>query len=179
MVACEIHPARRWLRDRCELDAAQQAIGRALDIYDAFPPVGRIGYAEALGARSHLRQQLHDERVPRSTFAHPSSILSKHQYEARPALLGAYAEPLRSTSEAAASRMRKRSRRLQHRPRAARHARSGARRHRLRRRLRRRRRARRSVRARRRRCERRGVGREAQRQPLVGRRPAGYHDEQY
>jgi hypothetical protein len=77
---------------RCELDAAQQAIGRALDIYERFLPTAEIGYAEALGARSHLREQLHDEAGAALDLSRSIELLSKHQHEARPALLGAYAE---------------------------------------------------------------------------------------
>jgi hypothetical protein len=77
---------------RCELDAAQQAIGRALAIYERFLPSAEIGYAEALGARSHLREQLHDEAGAALDLSRSIEILSKHQHEARPALLGAYAE---------------------------------------------------------------------------------------
>jgi tetratricopeptide (TPR) repeat protein len=78
--------------NRCQLDAAQQAIGRALDIYERFLPSAEVGYAEALGARSHLREQLHDEAGAALDLSRSIEILSKHQLEARPALLGAYAE---------------------------------------------------------------------------------------
>jgi hypothetical protein len=77
---------------RCELDAARQAIGRAIDIYERLLPTAEVGYAEALGARSHLREQLHDEVGAALDLSRSIELLSKHQPEARPALLGAYAE---------------------------------------------------------------------------------------
>jgi tetratricopeptide (TPR) repeat protein len=76
---------------RCELDAARQAIGRAIDIYERLLPSAEIGYAEALGARSHLRQKLHDEAGAALDLSRSIELLSKHG-EARPALLGAYTE---------------------------------------------------------------------------------------
>jgi hypothetical protein len=77
---------------RCELDAARHAIGRALEIYERFLPSSELGYAEALGARSHLREQLHDGVGAALDLSQSIDILSRHQREALPALLGAYAE---------------------------------------------------------------------------------------
>ena len=77
---------------RCELDAARQAIERALEIYERFLPSSEVGYAEALGARSHLRKQLQDGAGAARDLSHSIDILSRHQREALPALLGAYAE---------------------------------------------------------------------------------------
>src|SRR5256885_13668093 len=77
---------------RCELDAARQAIGRAIDIYERFLPSAELGYAEALGARSHLREQLQDGPGAALDLSRSIEILSRHQTEALPALLGAYAE---------------------------------------------------------------------------------------
>src|SRR5262249_4496032 len=77
---------------RCDLDAARKVIGRAIEIYEHASPSDDIGYAEALGARSHLREQLHDEAGAALDLSHSIELLSQHQKDVRPALLGAYAE---------------------------------------------------------------------------------------
>src|SRR5260370_14590742 len=90
--------ARRYTRrgdrhvQRCELDTARAEIERAVRTYEQSLRSADVDYAEALGARSHLRKQLDDLPGAALDLSRSIALLGRHERDALPALFSAYAE---------------------------------------------------------------------------------------
>jgi hypothetical protein len=90
--------ARRYTRrgdlhvQRCELDTAAADIDSALRIYEETLQSSDVDYAEALGARSHLRKQTGDFSGAALDLSRSVALLGRHERDELPALFSAYAE---------------------------------------------------------------------------------------
>jgi tetratricopeptide (TPR) repeat protein len=90
--------ARRYTRrgdrhvQRCELDTARADIERAVRTFEQSLRSSDVDYAEALGARSHLRKQLNDLPGAALDLSRSIALLGRHERDTLPSLFSAYAE---------------------------------------------------------------------------------------